>query len=162
MYKNNLQKHQLTTIFSGIMYLGNSLGHINQSDVTKESVIPTLKALDLIPEEMHIEEKDDKIKDTWGNTIEINHVEESSGAKYYSITLHQKASTEAYFACLNTINVMKYYSENIWHIAITSNNWLKIYGDKYCYNGSKCLKNMPITDTDINNAVKMKVKFVDL
>lgn len=149
-YKMNKQVQQINQIVS---YLNYNRPFINTKP--RQSIVPLLKKLDIIPKEM-IKTNDEKyIYDVFSNRIGISDGIYGSWGNNKIITgltfsADVLKDTTAKEACANLLNLFKEYHQDIWYIELVSSNngsttkiFASLYGDKYC-SGSNCLAKIDV------------------
>ncbi len=144
-YKLNKQTEQMNTIINAVARYHKDL-RINDGSVSSISLIPILKKLNEIPQDMYIANNDQLIEDVFKNRYDIYH--HSTGYIGIAVTLDSSGNSTQ---CQNLYMITKAFHADIDSIFLnyrTSDNSQSPasnqYGDKYCTSDETCLRNLTI------------------
>ena len=143
-YRLNKQAEQINSILNSALSFGGNLGRASGSGYQRISLIPILKKLNAIPQEMI--KNNDTLSDALNSTIALYAVRESTGGSYYQLTLSNNYELDV---CMNAVNTFKANADNLMQINIScwqdgQNTTIKRYnGDNYC-SGNNCIRNMTV------------------
>ena len=149
-HKMNKQMEQLNTIISSITRFKHELKR-SSPDGSYIEVIPILKKMGEIPEDMYIENNDRYIQDVFKTRYQAYY--QLAGGDFVGMydTTHTTAMNNFIDMCKNAHLIAKDWRQELSLIQILDTNLKSIYqlyGDKRCDTSKKCLKNLKITDID--------------
>ncbi len=143
-YKLNKQAEQMNTVISAVARYHKDL-RINDGSTSSTSIIPILKKLNEIPQDMYIANNDTQIEDVFKNHYEIYH--HYTGYVGIAVKLDSTGDstqcqnlymiTKAFHADIHSIFLN--YSEGGQQLPASSQK-----GDKYCTSEEDCLRNLTI------------------
>ena len=146
-YKLNKQTEQMNTIINTVVQYYDEL---KATDVSGESyyLLPLLKKLNVIPEDMYIKNDEYFIKDVFGIQYRIYH--HKTG--YVGILSTISDKNNSFEVCQNLYSIAKSYHASVSAVLISTqtelvgddNNY--VLGDKECTTNNTCLINMNISD----------------
>ena len=145
-YKLNKQMEQIGSILD---YINIHLDDFKRSKTSISSnMIPILKKLNVIPQEMIRENRDDAIFDVFGTTIVPANYAGSDGNYYFEFILYlNKGQKES---CMNLFTIAKAKREQLWRTKFETVKGSEsassgiFYGDAVCRSGLKCLKDLTV------------------
>ena len=145
-YKLNKQTEQFNTIINAVIRYKDDL-KLNDGSVDSYNLVPLLKKLHEVPEDMYVDKGDNLIKDVFGVRYHIYH--HVSG--YIGILTTSTNMRIGMEICQNLYSIAKEYHASVSSVLVSSqaqtgNNSDYVYGDKECKNGAFCLRNMTISD----------------
>ena len=149
-YKSNKQAEQLSTIISAVSRYQNDL-RLNDGSTDAFQLIPLLKKLHEIPEDMYYPNNDKLIQDVFKVIYSVYHHDTGY------IGISSSIPTDAYSVniCRNMYTVAKEFHNEISTIQFAvyqtdyvNNQRTSVYGDKMCQNNQQCLRDLKISDID--------------
>ncbi len=155
-YKLNKQAEAFNMLINyGLQYIGTNatLGY-SSGTVTYYNTI--FNKLGLIPDGIHYVSNDD-MRDIFNNSIVLYYNNESDGNiinQFGGLGYRFDPSDQGAEICRNIVNVAKDNRADLWlietYIHQTTNSSLQgnIYGDQYCTNAVKCLRDLSLNDID--------------
>lgn len=150
-YKLNKQAEQISSILD---YVNIHMDDFKRSKTsTAGNMIPLLKKLNVIPQEMIRKNISSKIFDIFGNSIGLqNYTFPNSGIYYFEIYIVlNKGQKES---CMNLFTIAKAKKEQLWRTKFetvkgeAANEANSAWGDSYCYTGAKCLKDLTVAEME--------------
>ena len=147
-YKLNKQAEQISWLLNALYRYKDLLGQTTH----RESFVPYLKKLGEIPQEM-IKDNTTTLYDTFGLHYGI-YTNGGSPNNYANLMINITDTYQNFDICNNIIETSKAFAEqltliNFWQTKNDDTNTsLYIFGNKYCYNNSQCLKNLSKNDID--------------
>ncbi|MBQ8870821.1 MAG: type II secretion system protein [Alphaproteobacteria bacterium] len=150
-YKLNKQSEQLHTVMNAISRYYNKLHIIDDSTAGGQTyLIPYLRGLNEIPDEMYIKNNDNQIKDVFGNQYTIY----SHDTGYIGMLINFNHSDYSVETCKNMHLTVKTFMHDVAKtmMRIDGTYTQEICGTKECTVGLKCYKD--ITLNDIDNACR--------
>ncbi len=149
-YKLNKQTEQIGSILD---YVNIHLDDFKRSKTTiPAGMISLFKKLNIIPQEMIHNNRDDVIFDAFGSSIDLLNYTIGDGKYYFEFRLYiNKGQKES---CMNLFTIAKAKREQLWRTKFvttkgeTSSETNSAWGDNYCYAGTKCLKDLSLTEME--------------
>ncbi len=149
-YKLNKQTEQIGSILD---YVNIHLDDFKRSKTTiSANMIPLLKKLNVIPQEMIRENTSSKIYDIFGTAIGLQNYTVDNVKYYFEFRLFiNKGQKES---CMNLFSIAKAKREQLWRTKFvttkgeTSSETNSAWGDSYCYTGTKCLKDLTVAEME--------------
>lgn len=157
-YKQNKQTQQINTIISTLVRYKNDLkiNPHNGSGTKDYMLVPMLKKLGEIPQEMYIKNNESYIKDAFNIRYMTSH-RTYGGTNISSMFLRSNnlgLNNYSFDICKNLYLIAKEWHHELHSIKIVSyagTNYNEdgiIYGDTQCLSSRKCLKDLKLTDLD--------------
>ena len=149
-YKLNKQTEQIGSILD---YVNIHLDDFKRSKTTiSANMIPLLKKLNVIPQEMIRENTSFKIYDIFGTAIILQNYTVNNVDYVFEFRLFiNKGQKES---CMNLFTIAKAKREQLWRTKFstvkgeTSNDANSAWGDSYCTSGTKCLKDLTVAEME--------------
>ena len=149
-YKLNKQTEQIGSILD---YVNIHLDDFKRSKTTiSANMIPLLKKLNVIPQEMIRENTSFKIYDIFGTAIVLQNYTVNNVDYVFEFRLFiNKGQKES---CMNLFTIAKAKREQLWRTKFstvkgeTSNDANSAWGDSYCTSGTKCLKDLTVAEME--------------
>ena len=148
-YKLNKQAEQIGSILD---YVNIHLDELKRSRASiTGNLIPLFKKLNVIPQEMIRENRNDAIFDVFGTTVvPVNY--SSDGDYVFEFILYlNKGQKES---CMNLFTIAKAKREQLLRTKFETVKGSEsasphiIYGDAVCYSGLKCLKDLTVAEME--------------
>ena len=154
-YKLNKQTEQVSTILRALIRYQNDL-RLNDGSTETYNVLPLLKKLNEIPEDMYITSgtsytQNTFLQDVFKNQYKIYHHD----TNYLGILVSLNDTEISVQSCKNLYIIGKEFRASLTEVLTRqqleddSDVYTAFYGDNHCTSGKKCLKNLMITDTDV-------------
>ena len=152
-YKLNKQTEQLNTVINAVDRNLRSFDNIKVESGNGIGIAPYFIKMGEIPQEMIKNGINDTIFDTFNTSIQI-HKEYFDPTTVYVIYMRPPLSTssnENLAICQNIITVAREHADSLYTLyAYHYNNnqivYAPYYGDKYCFDSSKCIRNINLDD----------------
>ena len=150
-YKLNKQTEQISSILD---YVNIHMDDFKRSKTsTAGNMIPLLKKLNVIPQEMIRGNISSKIFDIFGTNISLqNYTFPNSGVYYFELYIMlNKGQKES---CMNLFTIAKAQRGQLWRTKFeivkgeTSSEANSAWGDSYCEPDRKCLKDLTIAEME--------------
>ena len=150
-YKLNKQAEQISSILD---YVNIHMDDFKRSKTsTAGNMIPLLKKLNVIPQEMIRKNISSKIFDIFGTNISLqNYTFPNSGVYYFELYIVlNKGQKES---CMNLFTIAKAQRGQLWRTKFeivkgeTSSEANSAWGDSYCEPDRKCLKDLTIAEME--------------
>ena len=149
-YKLNKQAEQISSILD---YVNIHLDDFKRSKTTiSANMIPLLKKLNVIPQEMIRENMSFTIYDIFGTAIGLQNYTVDGGTYIFEFVLYlNKGQKES---CMNVFNIAKAKKEQLYRTKFETYKGEEnasphmIYGDGRCRIGLKCLKDLTIAEME--------------
>ena len=150
-YKLNKQTEQISSILD---YVNIHMDDFKRSKTsTAGNIIPLLKKLNVIPQEMIRKNISSKIFDIFGNSIGLqNYTFPNSGVYYFEIYIVlNKGEKES---CMNLFTIAKAQRGQLWRTKFETRKGEaageanSAFGDNYCTSAFKCLKDLTIAEME--------------
>ena len=150
-YKLNKQTEQISSILD---YVNIHMDDFKRSKTsTAGNIIPLLKKLNVIPQEMIRKNISSKIFDIFGNSIGLqNYTFPNSGVYYFEIYIVlNKGQKES---CMNLFTIAKAQRGQLWRTKFETRKGEaageanSAFGDNYCTSAFKCLKDLTIAEME--------------
>ena len=149
-YKLNKQTEQIGSILD---YVNIHLDDFKRSNAsTSYFMVPLLKKLNVIPQEMIRETETYKIFDIFNTTIYLQAYHGTDNKFYFEFMLYINKSQKE--SCMNLFSIAKAKREQLLRTKFvtvkgeTSNDANSAWGDSYCYTGTKCLKDLTVAEME--------------
>ncbi len=149
-YKSNKQAEQLSTIISAVSRYQNDL-RLNDGSTDTFQLIPLLKKLHEIPEDMFVKNNESELRDVFNSKYLVYH----HVTGYIGILSYLQNDDSSLEVCRNIYSVAKEFHADVSDVRIiitqndnTGSQPSTRYGDKNCHSGRKCLRDMTVTETD--------------
>ena len=147
-YKLNKQTEQIGSILD---YVNIHLDDFKRSKTTiSANMIPLLKKLNVIPQEMIRENRNDAIFDVFGTTIVLANYFDG-GYTFEFLLYLNKGQKES---CMNLFTIAKAKREQLWRTKFKTTKGEEnssaniVNGDSYCTSDTKCLKDLTIAEME--------------
>ena len=115
-------------------------------------MIPLLTKLDVIPQEMIRENRNNTIFDVFGTTIVLKNYTGGDGEYYFEFLLYlNKGQKES---CMNLFTIAKAKREQLWRTKFETTKGEEnssaniVNGDNYCTSDRKCLKDLTLAEME--------------
>ena len=152
-YKLNKQAEQISSILD---YVNIHMDDFKRSKTsTAGNMIPLLKKLNVIPQEMIRGNISSKIFDIFGTNISLqNYTFPSSGVYYFELYIMlNKGQKES---CMNLFTIAKAQRGQLWRTKFTTRkgddsydyDTNSVWGDAYCESDRKCLKDLTVAEME--------------
>ena len=150
-YKLNKQTEQISSILD---YVNIHMDDFKRSKTsTAGDMIPLLKKLNVIPQEMIRKNISSKIFDIFGNSIGLqNYTFPNSGVYYFEIYIVlNKGQKES---CMNLFTIAKAQRGQLWRTKFetvkgeAAGEANSAFGDNYCTSEFKCLKDLTVAEME--------------
>ena len=149
-YKLNKQAEQISSILD---YVNIHLDDFKRSKTTiSANMIPLLKKLNVIPQEMIRENRNDAIFDVFGTTIGLKNYTVGDDNYTFEFLLYlNKGQKES---CMNLFTIAKAKREQLWRTKFETTKGEEnssaniVNGDNYCTSEFKCLKDLTIAEME--------------
>ena len=134
-------------------YVNIHLDNFKRAKTTISSnMIPLLTKLDVIPQEMIRENRNDAIFDVFGTTIVLKNYTGGDGEYYFEFLLYlNKGQKES---CMNLFTIAKAKREQLWRTKFETTKGEEnssaniVNGDNYCTSDRKCLKDLTLAEME--------------
>ena len=145
-YKLNRQTEQMNTIINAIVRYQADI-KLNDGSVDFYQLVPLLKKLHEIPEDMYVKNNDEIIEDVFSTQYRVYH--HSTG--YLGVLTRISESNESVEICKNLYLIAKEYHASIYSVLVSNRSTENpvddyVYGDKGCKSGKTCLRNMNLNE----------------
>ena len=147
-YKLNKQTEQIGSILD---YVNIHLDDFKRSKTTiSANMIPLLKKLNVIPQEMIHKNTNNTIFDVFGTTIALSNYFDGDYIFEFKLFIN-KGQKES---CMNLFTIAKAKREQLWRTKFETvkgeeNSSSGIfYGDAVCHSGLKCLKDLTVAEME--------------
>ena len=146
-YKLNKQAEQLHTVINAISRYYNKLHIIDNDESGQTSLIPYLRGLNEIPDEMYIKNNDRSIKDVFNSEYQIYY----HNTGYLGMITYLNDSDYSVDICKNIHLAIKTFMHDIAKtmMRIDGTYTQEISGNNECKVGLKCYKDITLKDIDI-------------
>ena len=149
-YKLNKQTEQIGSILD---YVNIHLDDFKRSKTsTAGNMVPILKKLNVIPQEMIREKINYAIFDVFGTAITISNYTSDNIAYYFEFVLYlNKGQKES---CMNLFTIAKAKREQLWRTKFETTKGEEnssadiVNGDNYCTSDRKCLKDLTLAEME--------------
>ena len=149
-YKLNKQAEQISSILD---YVNIHLDDFKRSKTTiSANMIPLLKKLNVIPQEMIRENRNDAIFDVFGTTIGLKNYTVGDDNYTFEFLLYlNKGQKES---CMNLFTIAKAKREQLWRTKFETTKGEEnssaniVNGDNYCTSDRKCLKDLTLAEME--------------
>ena len=149
-YKLNKQTEQIGSILD---YVNMHLDDFKRSKTSiTGNLTPLFKKLNVIPQEMIRENRDDAIFDVFGTTVRLTDYYTGGSYYYFEFVVHlNKGQKES---CMNLFTIAKAKREQLWRTKFetakgeTSSETNSAWGDSYCSSDRKCLKDLTVAEME--------------
>ena len=149
-YKLNKQTEQIGSILD---YVNIHMDDFKRSKTSiAENMVPILKKLNVIPQEMIRENINDVIFDVFGTTIALkNYTGGDGGYTFEFMTYLNKGQKES---CMNLFTIAKAKREQLWRTKFETTKGEEnssaniVNGDNYCTSDRKCLKDLTLAEME--------------
>ena len=149
-YKLNKQTEQIGSILD---YVNIHLDDFKRSKTTiPAGMISLFKKLNIIPQEMIHNNRDDVIFDAFGSSIDLLNYTIGDGKYYFEFRLYiNKGQKES---CMNLFTIAKAKREQLLRTKFETVKGSEsasphiIYGDAVCHSGLKCLKDLTVAEME--------------
>ena len=146
-HKLNIQAEQISTLIMAEMTYQEQIGVPQNTQMLSGShvLVPIYKSLNAIPENMIIPGNNTYIQDIFRNRVLLYTYDNKS---WHAIRVELKTDQNIE-SCINIFETAKNYSPNIWQKKKKKNtvtNLYNAYGDRYCTEDERCLKELKIAD----------------
>ena len=143
MYKSNKQTEQFGTILRALIYNRDQF-KVNDGSEDIFYIVPLLKAMGEIPDEMNVSGNVNVVRDAFGLHYTIYH----HSTNYVGISTSTTNSDDSINICKNMYTIAQRFSSDIYLMEIQQGPLYTshVYGDKYCTLGRRCLKDLKPSD----------------
>ena len=149
-YKLNKQTEQIGSILD---YVNIHMDDFKRSKTsTAGNMVPILKKLNVIPQEMIRENRNNAIFDVFGTTIVLKNYTGGDGEYYFEFLLYlNKGQKES---CMNLFTIAKAKREQLWRTKFETTKGEEnssadiVNGDNYCTSDRKCLKDLTLAEME--------------
>ncbi len=149
-YKLNKQAEQISSILD---YVNIHLDDFKRSKTTiSANMLPLLKKLNVIPQEMIRENTSFTIYDIFGTAIGLQNYTVDGGTYIFEFVLYlNKGQKES---CMNLFNIAKAKKEQLYRTKFKTHKGDEsamlniVYGDNYCSPNRKCLKDFALAEME--------------
>ena len=145
-YKLNRQTEQMNTIINAIVRYQADI-KLNDGSVDTYQLVPLLKKLHEIPEDMYVKNNDEIIEDVFSTQYRVYH----HNTGYLGVLTRISESNESVEICKNLYLIAKEYHASIYSVLVSNRSTENpvddyVYGDKGCKSGKTCLRNMNLNE----------------
>ncbi len=149
-YKLNKQAEQIGSILD---YVNIHLDEFKRSKTNiSANMIPLLKKLNVIPQEMIRKNTSSQIYDIFGTAIDLQNYTVDNVKYYFEFRLFiNKGQKES---CMNLFTIAKAKKEQLWRTKFetvkgeAAGEANSAWGDSYCTSGTKCLKDLTVAEME--------------